>query len=203
MLKLGFRNGVFHLEARVKDSRKNYAMTDKGMELVDSQPGVGEIPDPSVFLIETNARIPGHQESFAVEYTYGIDYFAVYMLMALSSRASATQTTDDTALKSVICALSQPLPAHIQYPTNIVFIPAERGGTFVAAKPLPESLMNYVPQFIVFMPNGEVIKDPEIEGKWPFVAYFLVAAKLSGAEGREQVRTIGEIVRESLKYEMQ
>ena len=63
--------------------------------------------------------------------------------------------------------------------------------------------MNYVPQFMVFMQKGDVIKDPEIEGKWPFVAYFLVVAKLNGAEGREQVRTIGEIVRESFEYEMQ
>lgn len=36
LLTLGFRNGVFHLEARIKHSRKNYAMTDRGMELVDS-----------------------------------------------------------------------------------------------------------------------------------------------------------------------
>lgn len=28
------------------------------------------------------------------------------------------------------------------------------------------------------MQKGQVIEDPEIEDKWPFVAYLLVAAKL-------------------------
>ena len=202
LLRLGFRNGVFHLEARIKDSRMNYSMTEKGTELVDSQPRVGKSQDPSVFLIEINARLPGHQESFAVEYTYGIDYFALHMLMALSSGTSATQSTDNTALKSIIRALSQPLSATVQYPTNIVFTPAERGGTFVAAKPLPESLMSYVPQFTMFMQEGEVMNDPDVEGKWPFVAYFLVVTKLKGTAGRDQVRKIVEMVRESFEYEM-
>ncbi|KAB8290416.1 hypothetical protein EYC80_010848 [Monilinia laxa] len=179
LVKLGFRNGVYHLEARVKDSKSNYAMTTTGIELVESLQSSNETGEPSVFLIEINARVPGHQETFAVEYTYGIDYFAVSMLMALSS-------DKDSGAKSVIHTLTQPYPAHVQYPTNIVFIPAERGGTFLYAKPLPEELMRHVVQYTVFMQKGEVIKDPEKEGKWPFVAYFLVVGSLTGQEGREQ-----------------
>jgi len=114
LLKLGFKNGVYHLEARVEDSRKRYAVTDKGTKLVDCRPEIGRTSDPSVFLIEINARIPGHQESYAVEYTYGIDYLALYMLMAFLPHDSVIKTAEDTAVKSVICALSQPLRADVQ-----------------------------------------------------------------------------------------
>lgn len=202
LLKLGFKNGVYHLEATVEDSRKRYAVTDKGTKLVDCRPEIGRTSDPSVFLIEINARIPGHQESYAVEYTYGIDYFALYMLMAFLPHDSVIKTAEDTAVKSVICALSQPLRADVQYPTNIIFIPAERGGTFMTAKPLPEYLTKHIPKSAVYMKEGEVIKDPLTEGKWPFIAYFLVTAALNGIEGYEQVRTIGDVVREAFEYEL-
>ncbi|KAA8575942.1 hypothetical protein EYC84_006107 [Monilinia fructicola] len=203
LVKLGFRNGVYHLEARVKDSKSNYAMTTTGVELVESPQSPNATREPSVFLIEINARVPGHQETFAVEYTYGIDYFALSMLMALSSdKNSGSKSVDNTALESVIHTLSQPYSAHVQYPTNIVFIPAERGGTFMYAKPLPEDLMRHVVEYTVFIQKGEVIKDPEKEGKWPFVAYFLVVGSLTGREGREQVRRIGERIRKAFEYEM-
>ncbi|KAK2593174.1 hypothetical protein QQS21_009103 [Conoideocrella luteorostrata] len=203
LLRLGFKNGVFHLEARVQGSKMKYTMTNNGMELKPSQSETSKTADPSVFLIEINPRVPGHQETFAVEYTYGIDYFAMHMLAALSASAPALHTEDDIALKTIIRSLSHPLPEHCQYPTHIVFIPLDRGGTLVTVKPPPQQLMQYVSESLVFMQRGEVCKDPDKEGKWPFVAYFQVVAKLNGVEGRAQARTIGEMVRESFDYVME
>ncbi|OAA56799.1 ATP-grasp fold domain containing protein [Cordyceps fumosorosea ARSEF 2679] len=204
LFALGFKNGVFHLEARVQNSKMEYAMTSSGMELLQSRSDMGNASKPKVFLIEINPRVPGHQETFAVEYTYGIDYFVNHMLAALSPSASAPQNDDDhLALKAVIRSLSHPLPERVQFPTHVVFIPLNRGGTFVSAKLPPEELMQYVPEHFVFMKAGEVCQDPAKDGKWPFVAYFQVVATLTGAEGRAQARTIGELVRESFEYAME
>lgn len=202
LLVMGFRNGVYHLEARLIDSQKKYASTDSGIELVESVTKMSKAPNPRVFLIEINPRLPGHQESFAVEYTYGIDYFALHMLMALSRCPSMPPTPDDTDLECVIRALSYPLSPSVRYPSNIVFIPVEQGGTFEGAEPLPEALMCYLPEHSVFLQQGEVVKDPETAGRWPFVAYFLVVGKKTGADGREEVRTIGEIVRQAFHYKL-
>ncbi len=192
LLSLGFQSGVFHVEARVKNSSKSYESKENGMDLTTYHSRAGRVEEPSVFLVEINARCPGHQESYAVEYTYGIDYFALSMLQALSS----------ASLESRLRALSRQFPASVQYPTHIVLIPVTRGGTFMSAKPLSQDLMKYIPHFKVFMQKGQIINDPEREGKWPFIAYFLVAATLTGMEGREQVRTLGDIIRDSFEYEI-
>jgi biotin carboxylase len=203
LLRLGFRNGVFHLEARVQDSKMEYVMTASGVELRSRSNNV-RTSEPKAFLIEINPRVPGHQETFAVEYTYGVDYFANHMLAALSPSPSAPQNDDDhLALQTVIRSLSHPLPDCAQYPIHVVFIPLDRGGTFVGAKLPTEDLMKYVPEHLVFMKSGEIFQDPAKDGKWPFVAYFQVVAKLTGAEGRAQARTIGELIRESFEYTME
>ncbi|KAI1802056.1 ATP-grasp fold domain-containing protein [Daldinia bambusicola] len=204
LLKLGFKNGLFHLEARVKDSKMEYSTTDKGVELVHARKNPEETLDPSVFLIEINPRVPGHQEVFAVEYTYGIDYFALHMLAALSPRtpSKSTQSEDDTALRTIISSLCEPLPPQCRYPSHVVFVPLSRGGTFMGAKPLPEELERYVVESQVFLEKGEVLEDPKKEGKWPFVAYFVVVAKLTGPEGRAQARMMGELVRAAFEYVM-
>lgn len=210
LANLGCRSGVFHVEARVKNSRKSYKTTDKGLELMHWQSEGARYPDPSVFLIEINARTPGHQESFAVEFTYGIDYYALYMLLAILPPSLARSPNqphigNERVFNSELArlhVLSHAFPAHIQYPTNIVFIPVTRGGTFVSAKPLPQTLMEFIPNFRILMQKGQFIQDPEVGGQWPFVAYFLVTAKLVGKDGREQARALGESVRETFDYEL-
>ena len=210
LVNLGCRNGVFHVEARVKDSRKKYKDTGEGLELMHWQSNATHHPDPSVFLIEINARTPGHQESFAVEFTYGIDYYALYMLLALlppplvriPKHPRIRNEKDPKPELARLHALSHAFLAHIQYPTNIVFIPAIRGGTFDSAKPLPQSLMNFIPHYRILMKKGQIIQDPEVAGRWPFVAYFIVMAKLVGKDGREQVRVLGERVRGAFDYEL-
>jgi hypothetical protein len=40
--------------------------------------------------------------------------------------------------------------------------------------------MKFAPEHSGFMKHGEVYQDPVKDGKWPFVAYFQVVAKLTG-----------------------
>ena len=207
LISLGFRTGVFHIEARLRHSRMKYCTGSNGVDLLDHQQIANGHTAPEVFLIEINARTPGHQESFATEYTYGIDYYALYHLLALSPPSAPDSVAGN--LKSLsnteiarIDAMCHPFAANLQHPTNIVFIPVSRFGTFVSAKPLPDSLMQHVYYWRVMIKKGEVIEDPEATGKWPFVAYFLVKSQMTGADGREQVRTLGERVREHFEYEV-
>lgn len=229
LLKLGFRNGIFHLEARINNSAKLYSMTSTGVKLLDRNITAHEVEerelegrevparedsskgpaakDPSVFLIEINARLPGHQEDFAVEYTYGIDYFAIAMLMALLPAPGAAAAPAHAAL---IRALSIPFAARARYPSNIVFVSAEKGGLFrlrehlrAQSPPLPAAIASgFVREHSLFVKEGELVPDPETEGRWPFLAFFLVVATMTGAEGREQVRTVGELVRQSFEYDL-
>jgi hypothetical protein len=69
----------------------------------------------SVFLIEINPRVPGHQETFVVEYTYGIDYFALHTLGALTTEEPGAQAEVMT-IKTIAQSLAQPLDEKYRYP---------------------------------------------------------------------------------------
>lgn len=61
----------------------------------------------------------------------------------------------------------------------------------------------FVREHALFVQEGELVPDPVSEGNWPFVALFLVVATMGGAGGREQVRSVGELVRRSFDYWME
>ncbi|KAB8077446.1 hypothetical protein BDV29DRAFT_153678 [Aspergillus leporis] len=111
LLKLGFRSGVFHLEARVQNSSMRYQGTDGVVEL--AYMGSTASCQPEVVLIEVNARPPGLQAVFAVAYTFGVDYSALQILQALDDHERFT-------------ALAQPFAYHAQYRCEISFIPVHR-----------------------------------------------------------------------------
>ncbi|KAJ5668549.1 uncharacterized protein N7477_007119 [Penicillium maclennaniae] len=76
--RLGFRSGVFHVEARF---RYRAAKDDETLDLRPS-------PKPAahratVFLIEINARPPGYVDTCASYYANGVDLFALQILIAL------------------------------------------------------------------------------------------------------------------------
>ena len=181
LLDIGFRDGVFRLEARVVDSAMHFAMTPTGIDLVLRQDRLDSSPEPSVFLIEINPRAPGHRETIPIEYTYGIDYWALHLLSALPSNSSAPATlileeAQSNAFRTITRSLSHPLPPDMQYPTHLIYLLLEQGGTFRGAKPLLDELMEYVVEGRVHIPEGKICEAP---GKgslqWPFVVYFIVA----------------------------
>ncbi|EFE29623.1 uncharacterized protein ARB_03518 [Trichophyton benhamiae CBS 112371] len=102
LLKLGFRSGVFHVEARVRNSSMGYIQTDGILDLADVVHSAAAKDQPDVFLIEVNARPPGLQCVFATTYTYGVDFYGLQFLRALEDRERFR-------------ALSKPFSCHAQY----------------------------------------------------------------------------------------
>ncbi|KAG5763028.1 hypothetical protein H9Q72_008863 [Fusarium xylarioides] len=81
LLKLGFRNGVFHVEARVENSSKQYQEIDGLVDLADTDNPSPS--DPEVYLIEVNARPPGLDCAFSTLHAYGVDLCALQLLQCL------------------------------------------------------------------------------------------------------------------------
>lgn len=87
ILRQGFRTGVFHVEARVRNSSMEYSIDSTGT--LDLRPRADPpTADPSVFLHEINARPPGYQSSSASLLGYGIDYWALQILCAVGRWSS-------------------------------------------------------------------------------------------------------------------
>ncbi|KAI0426468.1 glutathione synthetase ATP-binding domain-like protein [Xylaria sp. FL1042] len=83
LLKLGFRSGVFHVEARMQNSSVQYrdVRGDGILDLVERDDGgaAGQQQQPDVFLIEVNARPPGTGGTWSTIYTYGVDLGALQL----------------------------------------------------------------------------------------------------------------------------
>ena len=116
LIKLGFRSGVFHLEARVRNSSMQYQCNDGVTDLVLNRNQVHS--QPEAFLIEINARPPGHDTVYATLFTYGVDYFGLHLLNAAG---------DAPRFK----ALSIPFTCQAQYWTGVVLIPMPRNPVYV------------------------------------------------------------------------
>jgi biotin carboxylase len=93
LLEMGFRTGVFHLEARIIDSSMEYAADKDGiLDLRPRRPPIGEkvgsgSNEAQCFLIEVNPRPPGFPCVYSTRLMYGIDYFALHLLTAIGDEA--------------------------------------------------------------------------------------------------------------------
>lgn len=126
LLDLGFHTGIYHLEARMVNSKYEYRSISPG--IIDLVPR-NDLPltkKPECKLIEINARPPGYRVSVPSRHTYGIDYFAVRMLAALGD-------------KDRLRAISVPFSHHseadnrtpgagAQYWSRLVYIPVPKDG---------------------------------------------------------------------------
>ncbi|KAI9034786.1 ATP-grasp fold [Aspergillus affinis] len=179
LLKLGFRSGVFHLEARVQNSSMRYQETDGVVELTHT--GLTTSCQPEVVLIEVNARPPGLQAVFAVAYTFGVDYSALQILRALDDRERFT-------------ALAQPFANNAQYHCEIFFIPVHREN-FRVPEDFCEQVLYQLPAIAPHVTRAERTALREVVspvGGTGFIAYFLVWSRTS----RKEVLEIGERIQE-------
>ncbi|KAK3953743.1 hypothetical protein QBC32DRAFT_386870 [Pseudoneurospora amorphoporcata] len=105
LLKMGFHTGIYHLEARVVNSKYEYRTIAPGVvDLVPRPPYDFPLPGrPECKLVEINARPPGYRVSVPSRHTYGVDYFAIRMLAALG---------DKERLRAVSVPFSHPLRRH-------------------------------------------------------------------------------------------
>jgi biotin carboxylase len=87
LLQLGFHSGVFHVEARMRNSSFEYQdIYSDG--IVDLAPHKSDkcAKGPSVFIIEVNVRTPGAGGTWATRYTYGVDLGALQLLRSIGDR---------------------------------------------------------------------------------------------------------------------
>ncbi|KAM6476730.1 glutathione synthetase ATP-binding domain-like protein [Trichoderma sp. SZMC 28011] len=116
LLKLGFRNGIFHVEARVQNSSMRYHDTDGVVDLVASSTTPHGYPE--VYLIEVNARPPGLDCAFSTLYTYGVDLCALQLLQCLKDG-------------SRFAAMCKPFLSNTQYWCGNCLIPIHRNNVLV------------------------------------------------------------------------
>ena len=186
LLQLGFKSGVFHLEARIKASAMEYVVKD-GITDLEYRTNPSKAV-PSSWLIEINPRPPGIQASDAVESTYGVDYVGLGLLFPLNDMKRAK-------------ALSQPFANGPQYWCEMVFIPVERGGTFDSDNVCDEleerrpDLAQHMSKRVCFFKKGEAVPSPS-SGHNAWVAYFNVFSRISRAD----VLEIAESIRHEVHF---
>ncbi|KAE8150555.1 hypothetical protein BDV25DRAFT_108759 [Aspergillus avenaceus] len=195
LLRVGFRTGVYHLEARIIDSSMAYRETDGILDLHTRKPQ----PDtssssPKCFLIEINARPPGFQSLYATRISYGIDFMALHLLACL----------DD---KDRMRALSHPtrdcLDQSSSFWCEIVFIAGSEGGSCITPDPYQEmldrcpTLKSNIVMGESFFKKGDYIPLTTLEAR-TFLAFFLVVSRVS----RSSVRQAAEDIRRHFRVDV-
>jgi len=180
VLRIGFKDGFFHLEARVENSSMEYVTTNGILDLAErSVPAKGA---PSAWLIEVNPRPPGIQASDASKHVYGIDYWGLGLLFALNDRPRVKQ-------------LSHPFMQGPQYWCEMVFIPVLKGGMYESGDVCAElfarrpDLAAYVSGSFCFLKKGDRVPDPDT-GVNAWVSYFNVFSRKSRAHVLEIAETV-------------
>lgn len=164
--RLGFRSGVFHVEARVRDSSYRYQhQSAEDEESLDLRPSLEPAArDATVFLIEINARPPGYVDTCAGYYSHGVDLFALQILIALG---------DESRLQ----ALSQPF----QSCSHVVIssIHATKSGVIASEDPWKDlaqknpTLMSHVVHHVMNFGKGDLIQNPRLDTT-PWLSAFTV-----------------------------
>ncbi|EFR01084.1 hypothetical protein MGYG_04087 [Nannizzia gypsea CBS 118893] len=197
LVRLGFNDGFFHLEARMKESRMEFRK-DESSGLVDLRPkktSVKLAATPEAWLIEINPRPPGVQALLASAHVYGVDYIGVSLCFALQDKAAAANLAVPFGHGKV--------GNGAQYWSAIVFIPVVKGGIFgsddVCAdlrKRRPD-LTRHVSRSHCFFQRGDTVKDPS-SGLLNWIAYYLVFSY----ESRAHVLGLAEDIRTETKFEV-
>lgn len=186
LLRMGFHDGFYHLEARIENSSMDYVTKNNVLDLAERE--VPAKDPPSTWLIEVNPRPPGIQASAAVKHTYGVDYFALALLFALDDKERVRQ-------------LSHTFTKGPQYWCEMVFIPVEKGGTYESGDVCMElferrpDLAAVVSKSFCFLKKGDEVADP-MSGINSWVAYFNVFSRKS----REHLLEVADTVRREVKF---
>ncbi|GKT64671.1 ATP-grasp superfamily protein [Colletotrichum tofieldiae] len=166
-----------------------------GRDVVDLRPNAAAASSAKpedVFLIEINPRPPGWQEVEATAHAYGVSYHNLAVLNAVGDRDR-------------FAALSRPFVGGAQYHMQLLFVSAQKGGTYrsgdVCAAVLDHGtagrrLRDHVVKCANLMQDGQEVPDPRT-GKvfGSFIAFFLVVSRTSRREAIRIGREIEQLVR--------
>lgn len=196
-LAAGFRDGVLHLEARLRNSSCHYtkdpdASNSDGLVDLKLNPLAKSTTKPEdVFLLEINPRQPGWQEIEATAHTYGVSYYSLAVLHALGD-------------KDRILALSRPFVGGAQYHMQLLFVSARKGGVYrwgdvcstVLRSDQGRHLAAHVVKAVNLIEDGQEVPDPRtgmVYGN--FIAFFLIVSRTTRCEAMRIGREIEQLVR--------
>ena len=199
LLDSGFRNGIFHVEARIQNSAMEYNTVDGVVDLRPKSHPPSPEEKPRVFILEVNVRCPGWMVIWATCYAYGVDYAAAQMLAALG---------DGTRFK----ILSQSFAFGAQATVESIFVPAPKGGIIPSGiQPFCEELRDRRPDLLRIEDKkveavriqtmqfpGDKIPDPST-GILSFVASFNLATR--EVERTEMLR-LGQEIRKEVRIDI-
>ncbi|KAL2133424.1 hypothetical protein VTI74DRAFT_2350 [Chaetomium olivicolor] len=191
IVRCGFKSGVFHCEARVRGSRAVYRQQeDNGLLDLHEEAKLGEA---TCYLHEVNARPPGYINCVAALLAYGVDYYAIRLLLALGEEG-----------KEKIRALAQPFAGgEPQYTLGIAVLPPTKAGVmgsedavleFLDANP---DLAKHVVFHQTVKQRGELVQGPDSSELW-CVGYVIVVSRT----GRKECLELAQMVRERFDYQL-
>ncbi|RMD41939.1 hypothetical protein DV735_g3158, partial [Chaetothyriales sp. CBS 134920] len=173
VLRLGLRSGVFHIEARVKNSKMEYSVRDGWLDLHLKESLTGQ-ESPSCFLIETNARPPGYLSLLRAGWQYGLDYWALHVLRCLNDEKR-------------FLAFAVPRPRDPEHVCALHFILPENGGILKSPDPGPElakrdpELMKSIPLYYNEFEIGQYVP-PSVSTNFLFMTRMAVESR-KGRDG--------------------
>ncbi|KAK4124398.1 glutathione synthetase ATP-binding domain-like protein [Parathielavia appendiculata] len=189
--RCGFISGVFHCEARVRCSRALYKpRDDNGILDLHEEMKKGQ---PSCYLHEINARPPGYVNCVAALLAYGVDYYAIRLLLALGEEG-----------KERIRALAQPFSGgKPQYTLGIAVLPPSKEGIMGSRDAVKEfldanpDLAKHVVFYQTVKQRGERVQGPDSSELW-CVGYVIVASRT----GRKECLELAQMARKRFDYKL-
>jgi hypothetical protein len=194
IVRLGFNSGIFHCEARVRNSRAHYEEDDGGILDLYVPDRTESKEAPSCYLHEVNARSPGYINCVAALLAYGVDYYAVRLLLSLGPEE-----------KERVKILAQPfLGSKPQYVLGVVVLPPTRAGVMASEDAVADylvahpSLQKHVIHYQTLRKKGEYVEGPD-SSELLAVGYIIVASRKS----RRQCLELSKQIKETFAYELQ
>ncbi|KAK4221201.1 hypothetical protein QBC38DRAFT_492543 [Podospora fimiseda] len=190
LLRQGFSSGIFHCEARVRNSSVRYAPVSPSgvLDLVSASASADSQDHPKeieVYLHEINARPPGYLESVAVLLAHGIDYYALRMLLAIGDPASLQRFR----------ALSVSFLNGSQFHLSVMIIQQTRRGIMKSRDAAQEFLEKHpdikanVVDYYTRKKGGDILEGPDAASLW-WIAFFSVISRTSRRDLLERVAFI-------------
>ncbi|KAH8202286.1 hypothetical protein TruAng_003563 [Truncatella angustata] len=191
----GLDFGVFHVEGRVKNSTMEYKTDSLGiLDLHPRRSADDGSPKPSAFVLDINPRPPGTAAAIHPRITYGVDYHALSMLIALRD-------------KTRVSSMAYPFRQRNQYWCIMTYIPTDfppdRVGIFDSGDICEElkqrrpDLAKYISNCGCFVMRGDRVSHPGT-GINTWVAYYNVFSRTS----RRHALEIAKEVRKETRYEI-
>jgi hypothetical protein len=149
--------------------------------------------EASCYLHEVNARPPGYINCVAALLAYGVDYYAIRLLLALGEEG-----------KERVKALAQPFAGgKPQYTLGIAVLPPTREGIMGSEDAVVEFLDAHpdLAKHVVFhqtvKERGETVQGPDSSELW-CVGYLIVASRT----GRKECLELAQMAREKFDYKL-